>query len=52
MRYDYGAIRNMDKYGQIAPPAVPLDQLSVPTGLFVGTVDNLATVADNDWLAD
>ena len=51
LRYDYGAIVNMDKYGQVHPPAVPLDQMKVPTGLFVGTVDNLATVADNNWLA-
>ena len=32
------------------PPKVPLDQLSVPTALFVGTYDKLATVADNEWL--
>ena len=25
LRYDYGAIKNMDKYGQAKPPAVPLD---------------------------
>ena len=42
----------MEKYGQIKPPTVPVEQISVPTGLFVGTVDNLATVADNDWLAE
>ena len=51
-RYDYGASRNMDVYGTVSPPAVPLDQLSVPTGLFVGSYDKLATVADNEWLVD
>ena len=50
LRYDFGAIKNMDKYGQIKPPAVPVDQLNVPTGLFIGTQDKLATVADNQWL--
>ena len=24
-RYDYGAIKNMDKYGQVEPPTVPVD---------------------------
>ena len=51
LRYDYGAIKNMDKYGQVTPPAVPVGQISVPVGLFVGTLDELATVADNEWLA-
>ncbi len=40
----------MEKYGTIAPPEVPVDQISVPTALFVGTYDKLATVADNEWL--
>ena len=25
LRYDFGAIKNMDKYGQVKPPAVPVD---------------------------
>ena len=40
----------MEVYGTAIPPAVPLDQLSLPTGLFIGTYDKLATVADNEWL--
>lgn len=40
----------MDKYGSFRPPAVPLDQISVPTALFYGTLDKLADVADNLWL--
>ena len=49
-RYDYGAVNNMDKYGQAKPPTVPIGSLNIPTGLFVGTEDKLATVADNKWL--
>lgn len=49
-RYNYGAIKNMDIYGTVAPPAVPIEQMSVPTGLFVGSYDKLATVADNERL--
>ena len=40
----------MEVYGTAIPPAVPLDQLSLPTGLFIGNYDKLATVADNEWL--
>ena len=50
LRYDYGIIKNMEVYGTAIPPAVPLDQLSLPTGLFIGNYDKLATVADNEWL--
>lgn len=49
-RRNFGAVKNMDKYGTIKPPFVPLDQISIPTALFVGQYDNLATVADNEWL--
>ena len=40
----------MEVYGTAVPPAVPIDQLSLPTGLFIGSYDKLATVADNEWL--
>lgn len=40
----------MDVYGTAIAPEVPLDQLSLPTALFVGSYDNLATVEDNEWL--
>lgn len=52
LRYDYGIIKNMEVYGTAIPPAVPLDQLSLPTGLFIGSYDKLATVADNEWLVN
>lgn len=50
LRYDFGGIKNMDKYGTFNPPEVPLGNLSIPTGLFIGIYDNLATVKDNEWL--
>ena len=50
LRFDYGGIKNMDHYGTFVPPKVPLEQLGMPTALFVGSFDNLATVKDNEWL--
>ena len=44
-RYDFGAIENFKKYGQVTPPEIPIDKFPVPTGLFVGTLDELATLA-------
>ena len=38
-------------YGTVEAPEVPLDQISIPTGLFVGTYDVLSTVEDNVELA-
>ena len=49
-RRDYGAIDNMDRYGTIHPPQIPLGEIAIPTGLFVGYLDKLSTVADNEWL--
>ena len=51
-RFDFGLAKNMDKYGQAKPPAVPIEKLSIPTGLFVGEYDKLATVGDSVWLKD
>ena len=42
----------MDKYGQTSPPEVPLDQLSVPTAMFIGALDKLATPQNNQWLIE
>jgi len=50
LRYDFGGARNMDVYGSFYPPKIPIEQLSIPTALFIGEYDNLATVADNEWL--
>ena len=49
-RYNFGHIGNMEKYHMAEPPVVPLADISIPTGLFIGIYDKLATVADNEWL--
>lgn len=41
---------NMEKYGTFDAPEVPLGNITIPTGLFIGEYDNLATVEDNEWL--
>ena len=51
LQYDFGDIKNMETYGQRQPAKVPLENITVPTALFVGTLDKLATVADNEKLA-
>lgn len=50
-RYDWGAEENLIRYGQIEAPAMDLSKITVPTALFVGDADSLATVADNEVLA-
>ena len=40
----------MEKYGTFHAPEVPLSNLSLPTGLFIGSYDGLATIEDNEWL--
>ena len=52
LRRDFGIAKNMELYGTAKPPKVPLDQLTLPTGLFIGTYDKLATVKDNEWLVE
>jgi len=49
-RYNFGHFGNMEKYNVAEPPIVPLADISIPTGLFIGIYDKLATVADNEWL--
>lgn len=45
---DYGSSTNRRIYGQDTPPAINLSNISrVPIAMFVGTTDQLATVADN-----
>ena len=41
----------MERYGTAYPPEIPLGDISIPTALFVGDTDLLATVEDNEWLA-
>ena len=40
----------MEKYGSFEAPEVPLGDITIPTALFIGEYDNLATVEDNEWL--
>lgn len=42
---------NLLYYGQSTPPIVPLENISVPIGLYVGTHDQIADVKDNNDLA-
>lgn len=47
---DYGSSKNKQVYGQNTPPEINLQNIqSVPIGLFVGNLDQLATVDDNRW---
>ena len=43
-------MKNKETYGTAEPPEVPLGDISIPTALFIGSTDNLATVEDNEWL--
>ena len=47
-RMDFGRTTNQKLYGQDTPPIINLENIStVPIAMFVGTSDQLATVADN-----
>ena len=50
MRWDYGAEKNMQKYGQKDAPDYPLNAIQVPIALAHGDVDQLADPADVAWL--
>jgi len=46
-RYDYGsAAENIERYGARSPPHFELGRLRVPTALFSGSHDALASPAD------
>ena len=51
-RYDYGAIKNKKVYGQKDVPLVPIENYNIPTVLFSGDIDGLATPADVAWLSE
>ena len=38
--YDYGSIKNLEKYGQKEAPPVPLQDYDIPTVLLSGDVDS------------
>lgn len=50
--YDYGKHENKRQYGQEEPPMIPLENYNVPTGLFSGKYDRLASPLDVAWLSD
>lgn len=51
VRYDYGAIKNIARYGQRNPPAYPLEKITVPVALFSGMGDILADPKDVEDLS-
>ncbi|XP_072016928.1 lysosomal acid lipase/cholesteryl ester hydrolase-like [Amphiura filiformis] len=44
--YDYGCLGNLRHYGQIRPPLYHVEKMQVPTALFWGDRDTLATPKD------
>lgn len=49
-KFDYGEILNMQIYGQITPPVIPIEKITdVPVALFVGKEDELADFEDSEW---
>ncbi|KAL1477996.1 hypothetical protein MTO96_002578 [Rhipicephalus appendiculatus] len=46
--YDYGLLKNLEKYGKIVPPDYPVEKIEVPVALFSSVGD---TVADSDDVA-
>lgn len=47
--YDYGKRQNQKIYGSEEPPLVPFENFNVPTGLFSGSLDALASPVDVAW---
>jgi len=48
--YDYGRAGNLKQYNQAKAPIYDLKQMKVPTVLFYGGQDWLATVKDTEWI--
>ena len=52
LKYDYGPEENAVRYnGSINPPPYNIEKIVTPTALFVGEVDSLGDIADNNHLA-
>jgi hypothetical protein len=47
--FDYGKDKNVDKYGQEAPPEVDISKLSVPTAVLIGKTDQITKPEDTIW---
>lgn len=52
IRFDYGKEENMAKYGQVDPPAYPLEKIRAPFAIFQGEGDIFADPQDVDDLAE
>ncbi|XP_077493764.1 lysosomal acid lipase/cholesteryl ester hydrolase-like [Amblyomma americanum] len=46
VRFDYGAVENLVKYGTATPPAYPLEKIRVPVAVFQGLGDIFADPKD------
>ncbi len=46
-KYDFGAIKNLEKYGNVTPPTYNFRNITIPVLLFHGNKDRLSTVKDN-----
>ena len=51
-RYDYGAQKNMEKYGQVEPPHYNLSLVKTKITAYVGTADLISTVKDVETLKE
>jgi len=49
-KYDYGAEKNMELYGQTTPPEIPVEDIQVPVGIVRGTRDTMCAEDDIDTL--
>ena len=51
-KFDYGPEANLLKYGSCDPPIIDLSKITnkIPTALFVGKQDELATCESASWL--
>ena len=47
--YDWGFTENYNKYHQDTPPKVDLTKITMPTAMFVGSVDELGDPQDCTW---
>jgi len=49
-KFDFGLVKNMQKYGQATPPDYPLKNMKVKTALFWGGQDELADPKDVEFI--
>lgn len=49
---DHGPDRNMQRYGQILPPRIPIENVPVPTMVYQGNLDQTSDITDTLWFID